>query len=55
MRGSSTAIAFADLTVGMTVSVTATGDDTTGYIATAIEADASQPADSTATTATSGT
>jgi len=49
LRGSNTAITFSDLTVGMMISVQATGDETSGYTATAIEADQSQPAaDSTA-------
>ena len=52
LRGSSTAITFADLTVGMMVSVTATGDATTGYTATAIEADQGAPTDTAAPEAT---
>ena len=55
LRGSNTTIAFSNLTVGMRVSVQATGDETSGYTATAIEADQSQPADNTATTAADGT
>ena len=46
--GSQTALTIADITVGQQVSVTVTGDETSGYTATAIEVLQNQPNASTA-------
>ena len=46
--GSQTALTVADITVGQQVSITVTGDETSGYTATAIEVLQNQPNASTA-------